>query len=183
MATRTIRVVIVSPSDVSRERELLLNNLETKFRRDLFEEISDARIIVEGWESIPPQAGYGQDVINKLLIEQADIVVAVFKHKLGTPTKDQISGAERAPSGTAEEVLYSLEMSQRRKMVVMVYYCSFPPDLSDVPKNAEWLRLEEFKKSIKDRVLYKLYDDEKFFLDIVCKDICKNIRHTWPKNP
>jgi hypothetical protein len=181
MATKTIKVVIVSPSDVIKERELLLNNLETKFRRDLFEEISDARIIVEGWESIPPQAGYGQDVINRLLIKEADIVVAVFKHKLGSPINDQDSGAERAPSGTAEEILYSLQMSECRKMVVMVYYYSLPPDLTDGAKNNQWLRLEEFKKSIKDKVLYKLYEDERYFLDMVCRDICKNIRQMWPK--
>ena len=47
---KLIRILIASPAGVVRERELLLDKLETKFRREHFEQSCGAHIIVEGWE-------------------------------------------------------------------------------------------------------------------------------------
>ena len=64
--------------------------------------------MVNGWEDLASQNGYAQDVINSKLIEESDFVIAVFKHKLGTPIKNVSSGLPRAESGTAEELLQTL---------------------------------------------------------------------------
>jgi len=46
---KEIKVLIASPGDVQMEREILLDKLETKFRRNNYEEYCGARIIVQGW--------------------------------------------------------------------------------------------------------------------------------------
>jgi len=180
MAYRIIKIVVASPSDVVRERELLLNHLPAKFVRDKFEELCNARIIVEGWEEVPSQTGYAQDIINSVLIKNADIVIAVFRHKLGSPTINIKTGKNRFPSGTAEELLYAIRKNkQNKKPMGMAFFYSKPPSFSilSFKQKKEWARLEEFKREISNEILYKIYDeDEEKLLRTLCKDICELIR-------
>jgi hypothetical protein len=178
---KEIRVLIASPGDVVRERELLLDKLETKFRREHYEERCGARIIVEGWEYVASQTGYAQDIINSDLVAKSNIILAVFRHKLGSPTIDIKTGKDRSPSGTAEELLFAI----RNKLIAnpplgMAYFYSIAPspslDSLDYDKiKTDWNRLKEFKEEIKNEILYKPYKIEEEILDIACKDICENI--------
>lgn len=178
---KEVRVMIASPGDVTVERSLLLDKLETKFRRDHYEERCGARIIVEGWESVASQSGYAQDIIAKNLLEKTDIVLAVFRHKLGSPTIDLKTGKDRSPSGTAEELLFAI----RNKVIAdpplgMAYFYSQAPVISldsiDFNKTKEeWERLKSFKNEIKNEILYKSYNIEEEILEIVCKDLSDNI--------
>ena len=178
---KEIRILIASPGDVIRERELLLDKLETKFRRDHFEERCGARIIVEGWEFVASQTGYAQDIINSDLVAKSNIILAVFRYKLGSPTIDIKTGKDRSQSGTAEELLYAI----RNKLLSnpplgMAYFYSIAPapslDSIDYEKiKKDWDRLKEFKEEIKNEILYKSYKIEEEILDIACKDICDNI--------
>lgn len=79
-------VFIASPSDAKDERELVkkvVNNwnaehFETNFR---YEAIL--------WESHAKRnAGRGQDLINQDLVDKSDLMITIFKNKLGTPTGD-----------------------------------------------------------------------------------------------
>ena len=47
---KEIHVLIATPGDLIEERELLLNSLESKFRRSEYEARCGYRIIVRGWE-------------------------------------------------------------------------------------------------------------------------------------
>jgi hypothetical protein len=150
MDFRTIKVVIASPSDVIIERGFLLNSLETKFRREKFEDLCHTRIIVEGWEHLPSQTGYAQDIINSELIRKAHIVIAVFRHKIGSPTINNNTGQTRSPSGTAEELLYAIKKNRNNnKPIGMAYFYGKPPKLSlffhsGVEKNGkDWRRLRK----------------------------------------
>ena len=182
-----ISVFIASPSDVGTERELLLNSLETKFRRDNFENQCGYRIIIHSWEELPSQVGYGQDLINDLLLKKADIIVAVFKHKLGTPIQDQSTNIQRSVSGTAEELLYAInKTSNPNAPLGMAYFYSEAPTMSfesmDFDKTLnEWKRLKEFKESIKGKILYKQYKSSEDLLDKVCRDLCQNIEQNFSK--
>lgn len=180
MVDRIIKIVIASPSDVVRERELLLNHLPAKFARDKFEELCNARLIVEGWEEIPSQVGYPQDIINTSLIKNADIVIAIFRHKLGSPTINTRTGKNRYPSGTAEELLFAIKKNkQNKKPLGMAFFYKNPPYFSFFSNKAkgEWKRLEDFKKEITNKILYKIYDDdEDRLLTTLCKDICELIK-------
>ncbi len=180
---QTIQILLASPSDATSERELLFNSLETKFRRDGFEQQCGKRIIVRGWEELATQSGYGQDIINIQLLSKVDIVMAIFKHKLGTPTFDLTTSTERAKSGTAEELLYAINnRSSKNPPLGMAYFYSEAPSMSfesvDFRKSVEeWKRLKEFKSEIKHKILYKEYSSPEQLLTISCKDIAENIKN------
>jgi hypothetical protein len=180
---QTIQILLASPSDVSSERELLFNSLETKFRRDGYEQQCGKRIIVRGWEELATQSGYGQDIINEQLLSKVDIVLAIFKHKIGTPTIDPATSNERAKSGTAEELLYAINNSLATNPPLgMAYFYSEAPSMSfesvDFQKTLEeWKKLKEFKSQIKFKILYKEFSSQEQLLTIACKDIFDNIKN------
>ncbi|HEY0977745.1 MAG TPA: hypothetical protein VGE21_09760 [Flavobacteriales bacterium] len=180
-ALKEIRVLIASPGDVAIERELLLDKLETKFRRDHYEERCGARIIVEGWEVVASQTGYPQDIINSDLVAKANIILAVFRHKLGSPTIDLKTGKDRAASGTAEELLYAIRNKEiANPPLGMAYFYANAPVISldsiDFTRVQEdWDRLKQFRNEIKNEILYKSYSIEESILDVVAKDLCDNI--------
>jgi len=175
-----VHVVIASPGDANKEREILLSSLEIKFRKNNHEKHCKHRLIVHGWEDLASQPGYAQDVINQKIILKMDFVVAVFKHKLGTPTIDQGTGLMRAQSGTAEELLLALDNSEIDHPLGMTYFYSKAPvvslDSSDLDKvKSNWDSVNNFKNEIKDRVIFKPYTDEKDLLINVLMDLEKNI--------
>lgn len=178
---KDIRVLIASPSDVTIARELLLDKLETKFRRDGYEARCQKRIIVSGWEHLASQTGYAQDIVNTKLLSNTDIVISLFKHKLGTPTLNLEDNTERSPSGTAEELLFAIKNEKvDSKILGMAYFSNKAPVISldsidfDDTKN-QWDQLKKFKKEIGDKILYKGYNVEEEILEIVCPDLCQNI--------
>ena len=178
---KEIKILIASPGDVIRERELLLDKLETKFRRDHYEERCGARIIVTGWEYVASQSGYAQDIINDDLVSKSNIILAVFRHKLGSPTIDITTGTDRSQSGTAEELLYAIRnKTLPNPPLGMSYFYANAPFISldsvDFEQTQkDWGRLKEFRNEIKNEILYKSYKHEEEILDIVCVDICDNI--------
>lgn len=178
-----INIVIASPSDLVEERSFLLDKLERKFRIDKHEENCNKRLIVNAWEDLSSQNGYAQDIINKKILQKVDIVLAIFKHKLGTELRNQ-DGSLRAQSGTAEEILFALDESDSNSPIGMVYFYSKPPVISlespDLDKiKKEWESLKSFKDSIKDKVLYKPYSDKLELLDSTCIDLVKNIKDNF----
>lgn len=178
---KEIHVLIATPGDLAEERELLLNSLESKFRRAGYETRCGYRIIVRGWEELATQSGYGQDIINEQILNQVDIVLAAFKHKLGTPTKDTSTGKKRSKSGTAEELLYAVrnEEIESPPLGMAYFYLEAPkmsfdsPNLKTAMEN--WEQLKEFKEEIKDDILYKSFKSGEDLLDISCEDLVKNI--------
>lgn len=176
---KTINILIASPSDVQKERELLLNYLERNFRIKGYEKATKHRITTAGWEDLAAQHGYPQDVINAIILPEIDIVVGVLKHKLGTPTVDQ-AGKKRAESGTAEEIYYALESDDASKVLCMVYFFSTPPVISlDDPQFANvknnWDNLKTFKDTLKAKLIFKPYTSEDELLSLVTADIARNI--------
>ncbi len=71
--------------------------------------------------------GDGQEVISRQLLDEADIVVAIFHARLGTATP-------RAPSGTAEE----LDGAVKRDLPVHVFV-----DVSAIPRDHD---ADQFKQ-------------------------------------
>lgn len=175
-----IHAVIASPGDTNQTRELLLNGLEIQFRKGNHEAHCSKRLIVNGWEDLAAQAGYAQDVINRKIIYNADIVIAIFKHKLGTPTYDQSTMTQRSESGTAEELMQALDNSKNDHPLGMAYFFSKAPVISlDSPDKESieenWQKLKSFKKKIENKLIYKPYTDDKELLHIILHDLEKNI--------
>jgi hypothetical protein len=175
-----VSVVIASPGDTDSERRMLLDSLEVRFRRDNHEDHCGFRIIVSGWEDLASQPGYPQDIINERVIAESDFVVAVFKHRLGTPTQNASTDLQRAVSGTAEELLQALDKTKEDHPIGMAYFYSKAPAISlDSPDKdrieKEWQRLASFKDSIRDKMIYKPYTDSNELMSMVLKDLEKNI--------
>ena len=109
-----------------------------------------------------------------------DFVIAIFKHKLGTPTFNQTTGEQIAESGTAEELLQALDYSKKDHPLGMAYFYSKAPVISldsvDLDKiKTEWDRLGKFKNKIRNKMIYKPFTDSKELLQTVLLDLEKNI--------
>src|SRR5436309_1247599 len=92
-------VLIASPSDVGRERTVLAEVLEDWNSANSRTRNTSLQALRWELDGVPSSGDCPQQILNKQLVEKADILMAVFWMRLGTPT-----GA--APSGTAEEIEY-----------------------------------------------------------------------------
>ena len=142
-----VKVMIASPSDVSQERRII---------RDVIDEwnaiyAEDRKLVLMclGWEthSSPDMGDRPQAIINKQLLKDADLLIAVFWTRLGSPTGT-------APSGTVEEIEEHLAAGKP----AMIYFSSAPVRLDSVD-NDQYSALKAFKESCKKRGLVEEYED------------------------
>ena len=174
-----IHIMIASPSDTVAERKCLLEQLEITFRRNNHEAHCRKRIIVHGWEELASQVGYPQDLINIRIIENVDIIVAVIKHKLGSPTIDPTTGVQRALSGTVEELTKALD-GESNAPIGMLYFHKNAPTVSldspEYPRKAkEWEEREAFRKRISSKIIHGEYGEPEDLLQTVLQNIERNI--------
>ena len=125
--------MIASPSDVSDARDAVhvalqqWNEANTRHRNVI--------LLPLRWETsaVPSVGEDGQSVINSQLVDEADILVAIFGERLGQKT-------ERALSGTAEEIQRATEGGKPVHL-----FFSTAPLTHDVDLDAV-KRVREFKK-------------------------------------
>lgn len=119
---RTISLTLCGPGDVAKEIDLAKEVIE-EWNVENFD-LLNCGISARHWlsDAAPSMRARGQEVINWELIDTADLVVAIFWQRLGSPT-----GLH--DSGTAEEV----NRAQARGIEVMVYFS----DLEDVRANSD----------------------------------------------
>lgn len=146
-----INVMIASPSDVARERVIV---------RDVVLEwnainSADRKIVLLpiGWDthSAPSMAGTAQAVINSQVLEQCDLLIAIFWTRLGTPTGE-------FASGTVEEIERHIASGKP----AMIYFSNAPvvPDSID---QRQYAAMVEFRESLKTRGLVSFFDDASTF--------------------
>lgn len=139
-------VLIASPTDVPDARDAVeealhsWNRLHTKSRNVV--------LLPWRWEtdSVPLLGGHPQEIINSQGVEGADIVVALFGSRLGSPTPEAVSG-------TVEEI----ERSVNSGKPVHLYFSTAP--LPHDVDNAQLKGLRKFKDEIKKRGLLGEFDD------------------------
>src|SRR5690242_13371099 len=108
-----IQVLIASPSDLEREREVIPRTFN---RWNGGHEDDGLRIEPIMWEtsSVPELGDHPQHLLNRQMIDRADLLVALFWTKIGSRTPT-------AASGTIEEIR---EFVQRKGPGrAMVYFC------------------------------------------------------------
>lgn len=123
-----IKVVIASPGDVKRERELIRSTILTTV--NVWAKILNIEFEVIDWENstYPSVGNYSQEVINNQFGGCIDLVIGAFWYRLGTPTPN-------FPSGTVEEIERAVNKQKEGENInVKLYYKSKP-----VPKK----RLQE----------------------------------------
>jgi tetratricopeptide (TPR) repeat protein len=149
-----VRVVVVSPGDVARERAVAqsvvdeLNRgvaAERRCRLSLWRWESDAR---PGMHLESPQG-----LIDELMdIRDADVVVGVLWRRFGTPTCE-------AASGTEHELRRAwAAWHERGRPEVMVYFCTraYAPKTPD--ELAQWQRVLEFQRDLPSEQLSWRYE-------------------------
>ena len=149
-----LTVLIASPGDVAREREIATEeihrwNAANGRARQLV--LSPVR-----WEthSSPQMGAHPQAILNKQILEDADIVVGIFWTRLGTPTPEY-------PSGSVEEITKHVDAGK----LAMVYFSNAPAPLNKVDQE-QWKALQAFKADCQGKgLLHEFSSDEEFRRD------------------
>jgi len=158
-----VNVMIASPSDVATERQIV-------------------RDVVSGWNAIhaqdrqlvllpcawethasPAMGDRAQAIINKQLLKQCDLLVAVFWTRLGSPTGE-------AKSGTVEEINEHLAASKP----AMLYFSDAPvrPDSVD---DEQYRALRDFREDCKRRGLIETYSSLEEFRDKFTRQLTQTV--------
>ncbi len=141
-----INVMIASPGDVATERNIVRSAIHDWNAVHS----ADRRVILVpvGWEthSAPEMGDRAQAVINKQVLQNCDLLIAIFWTRLGTPTG-------KAASGTVEEIEEHLASGKP----AMLYFSNAPvrPDSVD---DEQYNALREFRASCQKRGLIETYD-------------------------
>jgi hypothetical protein len=149
----------VSPGDVIEERKMsyeVLNNWNCINAKSF-------KIILNpiGWEinSYPESGASPQEILNRQLLDDADILIAIFWTRIGTPTKEY-------PSGSIEEVSKHIKAGKP----VLIYFSNAYVDPRQY--NAEqYSKLMEFKREIRGNSFYKEYESKEKFENILSNDL------------
>lgn len=139
--SQVIDVLISSPSDCAQERNVLtevIDDWNSAHSRATGITLSAVR-----WEtdSHPAAGAHPQELLNKQLVEDADMLIGVFWHRMGTPTKV-------APSGTAEEI----QILVGKGKPVMLYFSQAPVPYRHDPMQLD--AVKQFQESITSNALY-----------------------------
>ncbi|MBF0509838.1 MAG: rod shape-determining protein [Deltaproteobacteria bacterium] len=141
------RCLLISPGDVCEGRDALtkqVNQWNAHMGAGL-----GVRVELVRWEThaVPDLSEPGQQVINRQLVDDCDFGIAIFWSRVGTPTKEFLSGS-------VEEIF----RLQQRKARVLVYFCERP-----VPRRlfgGEQFRLvQELKREYSEQGLLSSYSD------------------------
>jgi hypothetical protein len=141
-----LKVMIASPGDLTQERRIVTEEIDGWNVVNA----STRRLVLlpVKWEthSTPEYGAHPQTIINRQLLEDADIVVAVFGTRIGTPTKEHVSG-------TVEEIKRHVVAGKTAK----IYFSDVPvsPSLID---QEQYASVQEFKKECRESGLYAGYD-------------------------
>lgn len=158
-----IQVLIASPGDVSAERDII---------REVIHEWNDinassAEIVLAaiGWDShATPEVGdRPQEIINRQIAGDCDLLVGVFWTRLGTPTG-------KAGSGTVEEI----EEHVAAGKPAMIYFSSTPvaPDSID---SEQYKRLQEWKRQFRDKALVRDYSNRDEFRSLFYRHLHQTV--------
>lgn len=138
--------MIASPSDVIREREIIRNVIAD------WNSVNSQRekVVLQptGWDthSSPAMGDRPQAIINKQILENCDLLVAVFWTRIGSPTGEEISG-------TVEEIKKHVDKGKP----TMIYF-SLAPVRPDSVEPEQYEALKEFKSWCESKGLIETYD-------------------------
>ncbi|MGO9605541.1 MAG: hypothetical protein ACLQAT_19490 [Candidatus Binataceae bacterium] len=159
------RILLAAPSDVTEEHAVVAGVIaEWNVQHG---DGAGARLELMNWRthSHPEAGGRPQALINRQFADRADVVIAVFWRRLGSPTG-------KAASGTVEEI----ERARRRRKKVMVYF-SQRLGMGEVAENArEEAKIERFRRRLGREALYGTYRDVQEFESSVKKDLALVMR-------
>ena len=131
---KVIKIVFCGPGDVRKELEIAADVIEAWNLRNF--ESQNCGVSLTNWKknAIPSMEKRGQAVINDQLIDEADLMIAVFWRRFGTPTGMHSSGTE-------EEVVRAMA----REIPVMLYFSDLEAPMIE-PDHEQARLLEDFRR-------------------------------------
>lgn len=157
-----LKVMVSSPSDVIEERKIIHQALHNW--NSAHSENENIILLPIDWKinSTPEMGAHPQEIINKQLVTTSDILIAVFWHRIGTPTKNH-------DSGTIDEINEFISTNKP----VMLYFSLKPVPMSH---DREQLgKLLAFKDSCKPNGLFFEYNSYEEFKELVSQHIQNKI--------
>lgn len=141
-----LRVLVASPSDVPKARDAV----ESAIHSWNSSHAATRSIVLLPWRwessSVPLLGDHPQSIINEQGVDGADIVVALFGSRLGSPTREAVSG-------TVEEI----ERAVNSGKPVHLYFSTAP-----LPHDVDTSQLDglrQFRQEISERGLLGEFDD------------------------
>lgn len=160
-----IPIMIASPGDVAVERDIIREVIHDW--NDVNSANSKVMLAPIGWEShTSPELGRRpQEIINKRILKQCDLLVGVFWTRLGTPTG-------KAASGTVEEI----EEHRAAGKPAMIYFSTKPVSLETVDIK-QYQEKEAFKEKLKNLGLVEEFENEEQFRALFAKQLPITLIH------
>jgi hypothetical protein len=162
-SAKVIKVMIASPSDVETARGIVREVIRSW--NDVHSEEKAVVLMPVSWEthSSPSMDAPPQAVINRQVLDDCDLLVAVFWTRLGTPT-------ESSPSGTVEEI----ERHLAKNKPAMIYFSDEPVRLDSVD-DAQYQALRDFRTTCEKRGLIERFSSLAEFRDMFARHLALKV--------
>jgi len=147
-SANVVETFIATPSDVIQERRLIReivsewNIINSKSKKVLLQ--------VLGWENdvySSVSEGSAQSTINKQILNESDLLIGVFWTRIGTNTKEYLSGS-------VEEINKHIESNKP----VMLFFSNMPVTPDSIKKE-QYDKLLVFKAECQEKGLVNSYDN------------------------
>lgn len=159
-----VPIMIASPGDVIEERDVIRNVVHDW--NDVNAQRSKVMLAALGWDShsSPELGARPQELINKRVLADCDLLIGVFWTRLGTPTG-------KSPSGTVEEIEEHVALGKP----AMIYFSSKPVALESVDLD-QYKQAKDIQKAWQQRGLIETYDNIEQFRQKLSKQlqVCLN---------
>ena len=151
---KVYRILIASPRDVEEEEKIIR---EQSYKWNAANTMGMKKILMPiRWntDATPSLEGRGQSVINSQLVDSCDLLIGIFRTRLGTPTPE-------ADSGTVEEI----ERANNQGKPCLVY---FHDPVTEVGIDKEqYQKLQIYRKELQTKGLTDNYNSLDEFRDKV----------------
>lgn len=165
------RALVASPSDCVHERKIIPEVIAAWNAVHSFNLAAIIEPVLWETHSRPGMGSRPQEVINRQLVTNCDLIIGAFWTRLGTPT-----GV--AESGTAEEI----EDFREKGKPVLLYFSSAPvvPESLDTE---QYKALTEYKKRLGKEGLYFKYDTLSEFRELLQRHLAGEVLELLKQNP
>lgn len=162
-----IRVMVSSPSDCG-DAQILARTVIDDWNAAHSSE-QGLYLAAVGWGShaAPEMGDRPQEIINKQVLRDCDLLIAVFWTRLGTPTG-------KASSGTVEEI----EEHLNARRPVMLYFSEAPLPLRLIDE-AQHKALREFRASCEARGLIDTFDSLDEFREKLARQLAQTVNREF----
>jgi hypothetical protein len=169
-----LKVMIASPEDIEEERKIVTGAI---YRwNDANASVRQLVLLPMKWETYStPQLGVpAHTILNRQLLDGADIVIGIFGPRMGTSTEESISG-------TVEEIKKHVAAGKAAK----IYFSEVPSPQKRVDQN-QYASVHRFREELDSSGLYAIYESMQQFRDSFEHHLALELNHPrwrWLETP